>query len=786
MQPLQPFYISGYNEQSGLETDKKPFLLPDQAFALLENAYVWRERVKKRLGNKFLGRLRRIIIAQSGGLINLVASPQTYNLFTLLGISGENPQVQLGNQATITLVIGAQTLTDNTGTGLFTIAPAGNITVATINYSNGNITLAFTAPAAAQPVTITLNYFPGLPVMGIWQRETIEINNEPTMVWDTKYSYIFVGSVGTGGYQLFDSTTWSGTDSDFFWAVNYRGVEPQDLIFFATNFVNNLANAMRYTNGSGWQDFYPRIAGDNAAVPPTAEFFLTQARILIPYYGRLIALNVWESPADGTLIAPNFAGGVNIRNRCRFSQIGPPIATGDPTAGDAWRTDLFGKGGFIDAPTSEAILGAQFFKNTLIVFFERSTWQLRYVGEYGLPFLWERISSDFGSESTFSPVLFDDGVLAVGDKAIITSSGINVKRIDEKIPDLVFTFRNDEEGTFRVHGIRDYQKQIVYWCYPDSLNQETGQVFPNKVLVANYENQTFSIFRDNITTFGYFQPFNAITWDRLDIIWDDTDVFWDDADNQSRFPFIIAGNQQGYIHIYQETTELTTQQSLAITAVDLTTIPIRLTIQNHNIQDEEVIYLSGLAFLNNSNAVIPTNLNDQIYLAKRIDLNTVALFKWNGTNYVNNFSFTPNPLNYNYVGGGQIVIIPKMKIQTKDFNPYAPQGGQFKISYVDFQTDATEDAAMSINLYINSAVNQSANVLVGNKRVETSLPAPYYPLGLESQYAWHRFFATSAGQYLRVEMTYDDVLMNEITTHESNFELNAMCLWMRTGSKNIF
>ena len=47
MQPLQSFSIVG--SSVGLELDKKPFLLPDQAFPVLKNAYVWRDRVVKEI-----------------------------------------------------------------------------------------------------------------------------------------------------------------------------------------------------------------------------------------------------------------------------------------------------------------------------------------------------------------------------------------------------------------------------------------------------------------------------------------------------------------------------------------------------------------------------------------------------------------------------------------------------------------------------------------------------------------------------------------------------------------
>src|SRR5215475_8018909 len=47
------FLIAPIN--TGLETDLKPWLIPDDAFAQLENAYVFRGRVRKRFGSQYTG-----------------------------------------------------------------------------------------------------------------------------------------------------------------------------------------------------------------------------------------------------------------------------------------------------------------------------------------------------------------------------------------------------------------------------------------------------------------------------------------------------------------------------------------------------------------------------------------------------------------------------------------------------------------------------------------------------------------------------------------------------------
>jgi hypothetical protein len=781
MQSLQPIFIGPYDK--GLKRDKKPFLLPDEAFSTLENAYVYRDRVQKRLGLELLGRLRRVLTTVAMGNISAGgAGTFTFNIFTGMGIAATEPDAEMESGAitNITIAIGApinQTLTDAAGTGVMTVVGAGPITSALLIYATGDLIITFSGAAGASAATITGAYFPSLPVMGLPTREIDGINNEQMVAFDTKYAYVFVGAAFIE-FPSITPTTWAGTDSDFFWATNYRGSTPQSRLFFVTNFVNDAADPMRYYDGTDWITFAPAVGGVSSTGADNSYLF--QARILIPYYGRLVALNVWEGA--------NIAASVHIPNRCRFSQIGDPTqptVVGPPFVGGAWRSDVFGKGGFLDAPVQEDILGARFFKNTLIVRFERSTWQLRYVGEYGLPFIWERISSDFGGESTFSDVLFDSGVLSVGDRAITIASAVNVNRIDEDIPDTVFNFRNAQDGLKRVHGIRDFQRELVFWNYVDA--QMPGK-FPGKVLVYNYRNSTFAEFRDNVTAWGTYQAQTGVSWDS-NVSWDDEGVTWDDVDGQSLFPFVVGGNQQGYVFKYGYKTP--EDPTLSITAIDLTTTPIRITVKNHNLEDGNIVYIEGLTFVDSGGSPVATDLNDKFYQvstlppADPLSPDTLLLTRWNFTAqaYEQNFSFTPAS-TATYVGLGQLALYPVLYVATKDFNPMQKKGLQFKLSRIDFMMDATPSAEMSVVLYLNSSQSVIGNLLVGNRNVETYLPSPYYVP--QSEYAWHSFYATLAGQYIRVVVTYDDNLMNTMTTHQQIWTLNAMNLWVLPGGRILF
>ena len=849
--------IGGY-PSGGLTTDKKPLMLANEAFSNLQNAYVWRDRTKKRDGLLGIGRLRRFFANASLGTSG--ASPWSFNIYsTLTGQSyfpitpEANAEIQEGS--VMISIVGLATPFVDQGNGILTNSTAGNS--GTINYLTGNVVITTTIGSGAT-VTITFGYYPSLQSMGIWKRDVATIGIDQTVFFDTKYAYQFV----SGGFQeLVPGQVWSGpnnangTNTFFFWSCNYQGTTPSQRYFFTTNDNITLGAAtpydpIYYYNNTVWTALQPQLD----AVPN----FLYQALIVIPYYGRLLALNTWEGPKTGGAFAANNA--VNYYARCRFSAIGNPLAT------DAWRIDIFGQGGFLDAPTNEAIVSVAFFRNVLIVFFEYSTWQLRYVGEYGLPFIFERISSDFGAVSTFSSIVFDQGVMAVSDRGVIQASASGLSRLDDAIPETVFGFEIQNNAPDFVHGIRDFEKEIVYWNYYDTTNPGEFQVFPNTTLLFNYRNNTWAQFRDTITCFGTAQFQFEITWDSLTTFWD-SNVSWETSDDQNYVDYVTCGNQQGYISIY-ETDEAADNESqitmfapsLAITAFNLSGSPSVLTVPNHNLQNDEIIYLTGALWIGSD-----PGFNNQIYKVQATGQNTITVLIWSQTTL--SYSAVTKTSMSTYIGGGQIALLPKMNIVGKDFNPYQEAGKGFKISYINFQMDTNMDLpcipAVSVQLFVNSYLGLQANLQLGNQEVlnssqvvgfvnnialtnpcvitskdhsltpgyviafgniqgTTQLNSGNYTItvidantfslnGIDatgftayagggtwyaipsdgqiyipgSQYAWYRFYSTQFGQYLRIALTYDDTLMNQLATHQTPMELNAMNLFFREGGRLI-
>ena len=842
MSAFQPITIGGY-PSGGLNTATKPFLQANEAYSTLENGYVWRERTKKRDGTVPMGRLRRLFANTAIGVSG--ASPWTFNIYTKLAVTPEATAEIDPGSVEISIATLATPFLDQ-GNGLLTNATAGNSGV--INYLTGDVTLTMTV-GAGLAVTLTAGYFPGLPVMGICKREIATLGIDSVIFFDTVYAYQFI--LNSGFQELTTAgDVWTGSNTDFFWSTNYQGVTADQRLFFATNFnIDPVAvsyDPIRYYDGS-WNDLQPLVSATDT---------LWQAKILIPYYGRLLALNTWEGATAGT-----YTASTNFFSRCRFSKIG------DPTAADSWRSDQFGKGGFLDAPTNEAIVGAAFFRNTLIVFFEYSTWQLRYIGEYGLPFIFERISSDFGSVSTFSPIIFDQGVMAVSDRGIIQAAANGVTRLDDQIPDTAFSFEIQNNAPNFVHGARDFQKEVVYWNYVDQSQDEKTQLYPTTVLLFNYRNNTWAQFRDTITCFGPTQFQFGITWDSLTTFWDST-VSWDSVNDQQFVDYISSGNQQGFVNIYENQNAETGQSSttlfaptLSITDIDFTAHPNEFTIVDHNLAQEEIIYITSTQWEDQTDP----GVNNQIYRVDVKDVDTIRLQTWDQTSQTySSFDLTSSSV---YIGGGKVTLLPKMNLVGKDFNPYQASGKQFKVSYIDFQMDSNIASpginAVTVQLFVNSFMNEQANLITSNQELQnssdacgyitgatqtnpcritsidhslstgtviyianiqgmTELNAVYYTITVidadtfsldstdatgfteytkggiwnsdptegqtytpGSQYAWYRFYSTQFGQYLRIGLTYDDNLMNQLSTHQTPMELNAMNIWMKEGGRLI-
>ena len=201
----------------GLRNDRTAFVIDDDSFPLLLNAYQWRGRVKRKRGTQRLGRLQRYIGTTDGsGNITVTIVPSPISIGTSTFLIGTDVFVDKGGSSPVTLI------TNGTGS-------------ATLNRSTGVLTVT------GSLINTAVVYIPGLPVLGLEEFDITTSSFPGTIAFDTTYAYnistsspynitdvSFYYNPATGtypGYTQKGSSAplhWNGQDYQQFWTTNYQ------------------------------------------------------------------------------------------------------------------------------------------------------------------------------------------------------------------------------------------------------------------------------------------------------------------------------------------------------------------------------------------------------------------------------------------------------------------------------------------------------------------------------------------------------------------------------------
>lgn len=235
----QQLVVGPFNK--GLETNRLGFYIDNDAFPYLQNAYVWRGRVKRKRGTQLLSRLNRLVTSTASNPIMILdgSGNGSANLISVFSLQ-TNASIKLSS---ISFSDGTNTFTEPAiPDGTLVGSPSGS---GTINYATGAVTI--TGGTAGQPLIGTFTYYPSLPVMGLEELQLTSDLFPGTVAFDTIYSYQFNTSnntnkdisfyknPGTGAYAGYTAKSaltpfvWSGNDYQQFWTCNYQNA------FWATN-----------------------------------------------------------------------------------------------------------------------------------------------------------------------------------------------------------------------------------------------------------------------------------------------------------------------------------------------------------------------------------------------------------------------------------------------------------------------------------------------------------------------------------------------------------------------
>src|SRR5271166_61658 len=791
MAGYQPLKITGM--KTGLVQEREEFILPNDAYPVLQNAYVWRERILRKQGYRLVGRLQRTIGTTDGsGNQSITIAPLPIQIGLASFVIGTDIFNDPGGASPVTL------LTNSAGS-------------ATLDRATGVLTITGSKPTTA------IQYFPGLPVMGIRIEELADSANDLTVIFDQNYAYTF-DTTANQYKEFIPGTTWNASalgvsSTRFFWSTNYwvssttipNTGSPGTAFFTTSNvklmWVTNNSGAdvtpdpIRITDGTTWVDFKPPNFGQ---IDTTN--FLVQCLALLPYRGRMVAFNTYEGPA--------LSGATHFYNRIRWSTIGNPfiaysnaVPPNTPSKG-SWRDDIRGQGGFLDIPINEDIISVGYVRDNLVVYCERSTWQLRYTGRSISPFQIERINSELGAQGPFSTIQFDTSLVGIGDKGIVECDSYKSELIDIKIPDFVYKFQGSSstnESTYRVHGIRDFQKRLAYWTIPiqsqfDGNLSSANQIFPNTRLVYNYENDSWATFNDSLTVLGTYQPLEAsLSWLEIPQTWLEWPYPW--INQPGGVPLIIAGNQQGFI---EQLDGLDTNDvSLFISNLTQGTT-VTVTSPNHNLttpqNDYNVDYVIGISGIPTGSPF--SSLNGGIYAVEVIDANTFNIFGYDMGDNVFDVVIVATPAG-TYQGGGLINIAENFYVNSKKFN-FLDEGQNIQLGYIDVLTTSGTNAAAAIalNVFLNYDTLNPSNVLPNNlinsvtdpntaddffNTVIPLIPS-VYAVAPEGTKFWQRVYCATRANFLTIQYCFTNAQMAS-NAQVTTVQLDAQILWIRKAGR---
>lgn len=822
------------NTRTGIQRDVTNFLIPRDAYVDLNNAYPFRGRTRRRNGVEFIDRLVTLVQNESvgsatgasfsGTLANIPIAPLRLNI-TVGGVTfvDNGNGILVGtpntNTGTINYATGAITLSFSPALGgptavlatysFFDELPVMGLRTREVLTINEEQSIAFDT-RKSNLFSNALGAFRDITFYRVNGAAFSWSGDDTDFFWTTNYqgaffatnnvigrNFLAITNITTGANAVITYTggdVFQNGDQVTFVLTTFTGTDLNGLsgtvTAHAAGTITTNINTTGYTYVSGGflQSLTRTLSGDgikwfdsgsgiegwaNFQPPVNATQMLLGALVVVPYKGYFLAF----SPTLGDTVSGNDQF---FQNQVRWSGqdfvfYNSLLPTSYPAAYkvNTWRADVPGNGGFLNAPTQEQFITCEFIKDTLICYFERSTFQLRFTGDPTNPFEFQKINTELGVESTFSIVPFDNGALGIGNVGVITCDSVNVIRVDEKIPDEVFQIHNGNDGPKRVYGIRDFKTQVVYWTFPDS---DPNPTFPTNVLVYNYIDQSWGLFDDSVTCFGYFQPFADVTWaDLTRVTWLDANFTWESGGIQSGVPTVIAGNQQGFVFKYNQgaaetdSGKVQNDPTLFITNISQAS-PAVVTSPNHNLMTGTFIKITNVQGMTeiNSNDLSPNG----IYYVKSASTNTFALYVLNSNDEfdpLDSTGFDP------YIADGLIAVQSNFSIRTKAFSPYIEQATQTRLTYVDIFMDGTRNGEFTVNIYRDQQLNDP----VQSKR--------YTPVTTTGQaMIWKRGVYNARGQFITIELTMNNREMWVPTSNQYDFSLQALQITFDPGGRFMY
>lgn len=342
---------------------------------------------------------------------------------------------------------------------------------------------------------------------GQWRMQFINlVPDMPLAAYQTNFSGCVYGNIFTGDFTNFFST------------VNFQGK------LFLTNFID----PPMYYDGSCLKFLNTNLSSKPNTVAP---YDISRVLHVTVNQQRLILISV-------------FVMGVPQLSTIYWSKFADPL--------DFTQNEL------LPPPTSEVIRTFSFINTDMVVRFSNSERIFRYTQDAFSPFRWDSTNSMWRCDASYSAINYDSWFSSVGRPAIVGSDGVNVKRVDEIIPDFTNNLRiSDQQPVLSIdqgsisqcYGERFDDFKEGWMCYRDFDTDSDGPVKKsNSVLAFNYLDNTYAVYTFPFSCLGFGRIVARDVWENNFDLWDEALYTWDTFTQTFGALIDLAGDQNGKVY----------------------------------------------------------------------------------------------------------------------------------------------------------------------------------------------------------------------------------------------
>jgi len=454
--------------KTGLQTDLEPWIAPPDSFEILDNAHLKHGFIQKRSGYQLFANLKPMGATVGGGINDITQTDPA--IVTTVGAHG----LTTGDLVYIAAVGGMTELNNKIFEVTYVSADKFSINI------NATVLTAYTVGGTVTPIDSSTDR-----VMGITQY--IDASNTYTsLAFNARraYSYDFPTNLYV---QLDTADIFTGMDeTDFIWSTNWQNSSGSNKLYFTNGLkrdpidptVNPSKNGIRTYDSTvsttATADFTSSLGGTRTIIGGKLIFTLGQ---------RLIVLNVFEYDS-ATVLSYNYP------QRARW------CAKQVPTN---WNDTVAGGGGYADAATGDHIISARALQNQIIVFFTNSIWSLVATSDPNRPFRWQKINSFRACGGKMASVGYDRYVVALGNRGITATDGVETRRVDDQISDFVDDAINQTQFK-KVFCERSYKNKRWWTLYNDTDYTDDEN---NSALIYDDDSAGYSTYTINMNCLGY-------------------------------------------------------------------------------------------------------------------------------------------------------------------------------------------------------------------------------------------------------------------------------------------